>query len=240
MSLWRTTDGAVLALILLSCLAINACDKLPRDPKKTSERVQQQHSVRVGLTENPPWVIRTAGEPRGVEVELIRNLANSLGATPKWFWGGEQMHMEALEHFELDVVISGLNAKTPWSKRVGLTGPYFDEQLAVAVPSGTQAPESLRDLKVAVPEGDAIAAYLQKKGAVPLRTATVFETGGPAVAPVWALEPKGFTRTKFIVFEKKHVMAVPPGENGWLKELGSYLEKQKPNLPILLRREAQQ
>lgn len=148
--------------------------------------------------------------------------------------------MEALKHFELDVVISGLNATTPWSKQVGLTSPYFVEQFAVGIPPGTQSPESLRDLKVAVPEGDAAAAYLQKKGAIPLRTGRIFEIGGPVAAPVWALELKGFTRTKFIVFEKKHVMAVPPGENGWLKKLGTYLQEQQCNLPILLRREAQQ
>lgn len=239
-SLWRTRDGAVLALVFLSYLASTGCDRLPRDPKKTTERVQQQHVVRVGVAENPPWVIRKAGEPEGVEVELIRNFANSLGATPKWFWGGEQTHMEALEQFELDVVISGLDAKTPWSKQVGLTSPYFDERFVVGIPSGTRAPESLRDLKIAVPEGDALAAYLQKKDAIPLRTANIFETGGPAAAPVWALERNGFTRTKFNVFEKKHVMAVPPGENGWLNKLGTYLQEQKPNVPILLKRESTQ
>src|SRR5438067_7482289 len=146
----RATNRGVLLVIPLLCLATGGCERLPRDPKQTGERVQQQHSLRVGVAENPPWVIRKGDEPEGVEVELIRNFANSQRATPKWFWGGEQTHMEALEHFELDVVISGLDATTPWSKQVGLTSPYFQEPFAVGMPSGAQSLESLRDLKVAV------------------------------------------------------------------------------------------
>jgi len=44
--------------------------------------------MRVGLVEHPPWVVRTNGEPRGVEVELVRQFANGLGTTPEWHWGG--------------------------------------------------------------------------------------------------------------------------------------------------------
>src|SRR5689334_5685077 len=122
----RTARGAVFSCIALFSLFLDACGKLPRDPENTTERVEQQHAIRVGLTEDPPWVLRTSGEPAGVEVTLIRDFAHSLGATPEWFWGTEQTHMEALKHFELDIAISGLEAKTPWSKQVGLTRPYFD------------------------------------------------------------------------------------------------------------------
>jgi hypothetical protein len=34
-------------------------------------------------------------------------------------------------------------------------------------------------------------------------------------------------------------MAVPPGENGWLKRLQAYLEEQEPSVPALLEGEAQ-
>ena len=55
---------------------------------------------------------------RGAEVVLVRRFAESLDATPDWFWGGEQRHMEALEAYELDVLIGSLEAQTPWSKKV--------------------------------------------------------------------------------------------------------------------------
>src|SRR4051812_23710893 len=95
------------SLILMAFAA--ACGTLPRDPKKTLDRVLQQKHINVGLVENSPWVVRAASEPSGAEVQLIRDFADSLGATPDWFWGGEQEHFEALERFELDLVIGGLD-----------------------------------------------------------------------------------------------------------------------------------
>src|SRR5919202_1369958 len=90
--------------LVFTLLLILACGTLPRDPEGTSARVQQYHEIRIGVVENPPWVVRTGREPAGVEVALMRRFASSLRAKPKWFWGSEQTQMEALENFELDVV----------------------------------------------------------------------------------------------------------------------------------------
>jgi len=114
--------------------------------------------MRVGVVESPPWVTHTGGEPGGVEVELVRGFARTLGATPEWHWGADERHMEALEHFQLDLAIGNLDSKTPWANKVGLTRPYFED----------------------------------------------------------------------------HVMAVPPGENAWLKRLSEYLFAQKRNVQGLL------
>ena len=84
--------------------------------------------------------------------------------------------MEALEHYQLDLVIANLDAKTPWKKKIGLTPVYFDERRALT-------------------------------------------PGVPA------------RRT-----ERKHVMAVPPGENGWLLRLGEFLQQHKSEAPMLLER----
>lgn len=108
-------------------LAAAGCGTLPRDPEKTLEHVEKQHRMRVGLVENPPWVIRTPGDPAGVEPELARRFAASLGATPEWTWGAEQEHMEALKKFQLDLVIAGVESSSPWAKTIGLTRPYFKE-----------------------------------------------------------------------------------------------------------------
>jgi len=228
------------AFALLSMLFLNAaCGTLPRDPEGTGARVQRYHEIRIGLVSNPPWVVGTGGEPSGVEVKLTREFASLLGAKPKWFWGSEQTHMEALEQFELDLAISGLDASTPWSKHVGLTKPYFDEKITIGVPPGTPVPDGLRGLKVSVREGDATAAYVRRKGAIAVRTEDIRHMPGLLAAPAWLLEQQRLTPTRFILFEEKHVMAVPPGENGWLKCLQEYLEQQKPKVPALLAREAQ-
>src|SRR4051794_20819711 len=159
---------ALFSLSLIVALA-GGCGSLPRDPKKTLERVRQQKHVKVGLVENPPWVVRSGSEPGGAESELIREFAASLGATPDWFWGGEQAHLEALERYELDLVAGGLDANTPWAKKVGFTRPYFEERIVVGIPRNAQQPESLKGLRVAVKSGEAVAAYLVKKDATPVR-----------------------------------------------------------------------
>src|SRR5947209_5783145 len=114
-------------LLLVVCFAVS-CANLPRDPKETLRRVEGGR-LRVGLVEHWPWVIRIGGEPAGVEVELVKKFAAGLGATPEWHWGGEQQQMEALEHFQLDLVIGGVTNSTAWSKYVGLTSPYFEERI---------------------------------------------------------------------------------------------------------------
>jgi polar amino acid transport system substrate-binding protein len=221
----------VIALIVMTS---TACSTLPRDPKKTLEHVQQRHQMRVGLVENPPWVVRTAGEPAGAEIQLVRSFAQSLDATPEWFWGGEQHHMEALEHFELDLVVGGLEAKTPWSKTISLTQPYFEEAIVVGVPPGAQAPGRLNGVQVMVHGGDVTAAYLTKKGAIPVRVTEFSHVGGPVAAPAWHLEKMGFALTQFRLMERKHVIAVPPGENGWQKRLGDFLQNKQTEVKHLL------
>ena len=74
---------SIVSIVLLAA----GCSTLPRDAEHTSDRARQGQ-VRVGLVENPPWVVRTAGEPAGAEVELVRRFAGRLGAQPQWFWGG--------------------------------------------------------------------------------------------------------------------------------------------------------
>jgi polar amino acid transport system substrate-binding protein len=198
------------------------------------ERVQQQHRVRVGLIEYPPWVVRTAGEPAGVEVDLVRQFAASLGATPQWFWGAEQPHMAALKRFELDLVIAGLEAATPWAQEIGLTRPYFEESVTVGVPPGMPLPGTLHGLQIAVKSGEVTAAYLIHKQAIPVRVTELSQINGPAAAPTWQLQRRGFRLTRFQLFERKHVMAVPPGENGWLQRLGDFLHQQEPKVQTLL------
>src|ERR671933_421682 len=96
---------SILITFLISSICLSlGCTNLPRDPKET---LRQLHSrpIRVGLVEQRPWVVRTSGEPAGVEVDLIRNFAGELGTTPEWHWGGEQAQLEALQHYQLDIVI---------------------------------------------------------------------------------------------------------------------------------------
>jgi hypothetical protein len=177
------TDAVRLCVSLIGFsagLVSTGCSTLPRDPHKTLESVRRQRVMRVGVVENPPWVVHTAPEPAGAEVELVWRFAASLGATPKWFWAAEQPLMEALEHFQLDIVIAGIDAATPWAKKIGLTRPYFEERVMIGVPRGVEMPETIRGLPVAVKGGNVTAACLVKRKAIPQTLPDIAHASGPA------------------------------------------------------------
>ncbi len=230
-----------LRLLILACLCAPACSNLPRDPESTLQHVEGGR-LRVGLVEHPPWVIRTRGEePAGAEVQMVRQLAQELGATPEWHWGSEQQHMEALEYFQLDLVIGGLNGSTPWSKKVGLTAPYFEERFIVAVTPAGPPPKSLKGVSVAVKAGEATVGYLESEGARPLLVSDLEQASGSTTAaaagPAWRLEQLGLVATDFKLYSEQHVMATPPGENGWIKRLDEFLYRERAQVAGLLKQE---
>lgn len=127
----------VLATLLLAVpvlLAAAGCDRFPKDPENSLEKALERGSLRVGLTEAPPWVTRRGSQPGGVEVALIERFAQGLGVTPDWRWGPMEGHMHALERFELDLVIGGVTEKNPWSKKGAATRPYYQKHLVLAPP----------------------------------------------------------------------------------------------------------
>jgi polar amino acid transport system substrate-binding protein len=224
---------SLLLFLITVCVCGASCGNLPRDPKETLRRVQGGH-LRVGLVERPPWVVRTAGEPAGAEVELVRQFAHELGATPEWYWGGEQAQMEALEHYQLDLVIGGMTNDTPWSKYVGLTSPYFESRIVVGVPQSAPALKSVKGVQVAARSGDAVAGYLESKGAVPVLVDDLSQAAGAVAAPDWQLEQMGLTRTEVDLHREKYVMAAPPGENGFIKRLDDFLYQRRAEVKGLL------
>lgn len=97
---------------------------LPHDPEKTSERIAATHELRVGVTDNPPWVKAQSAEPSGIEADLVRDFGRRLGAKVLWSRGSETMLMQSLKHHELDIVIGGFDKKTSWVSSAGLTQPW--------------------------------------------------------------------------------------------------------------------
>lgn len=220
-------------LVLIIMVSTCATCNLPRDPEGTLERARGAR-VRVGLVENEPWVKRVNGEPAGVEVELVRRFAAELNATPEWFWGNEQGHVEALKRFELDLVVGGFTESTPWRKDVGLTNSYFENQIKVGVPRSTPSLEDLKGVRVGAKQGEAVAAFLEDEDAIPVRVDDPSQVNGPVAASEWQLELWGFVVTDIELHTEKHVMIVPPGENGWLARLEQFLRQQRTQVKGML------
>jgi polar amino acid transport system substrate-binding protein len=224
----------LIVLFAISCG--NSCSNLPRDQQGTLERVKNNKIIRVGLVENPPWVIRTGGEPAGAEVELVRRFAREIGVQPEWFWGGEQRQLEALENFELDLVVGGFNDSTPWTKRVGFTSQYFKNRIMVGVPASMPPPKDIKGMQIAAKKGDSAAAYLEKKDAIPIPVDDFAQPlNKPAAASEWQLEKLGLKITDIELHSENRVFATAPGENALIKRLDEFLSAQRAEIKNLLR-----
>src|SRR5918998_5697743 len=119
---WRVL-GAVAAVIgLLAACGVS----VPTDPEGTLDRVIGG-TLRVGVSPNPPWTeVTQGGEPTGSEVDLVREFAATLPAEVSWTVGGEEALIKRLEAGELDLVIGGLTADTPWEKHAAIPKPYAE------------------------------------------------------------------------------------------------------------------
>jgi ABC-type amino acid transport substrate-binding protein len=123
----------LVAVLLAGVMLVAGCGTYPADPQGTLEKVRGG-TLRVGASPNAEWVrISGQGTPRadavqGSEAELVRRFAQTLGADVEWSIGTEQVLAEELKHGGLDLVIGGLDDKTPWSTHAGLTRPYAESR----------------------------------------------------------------------------------------------------------------
>jgi ABC-type amino acid transport substrate-binding protein len=132
----QRNNGIALLLFAVAC-------GLPRDPDDTLERVRGG-VVRVGITENPPWVIATATGADGVEPTLLEEMADSLRARIEWIPGSESRLLADLEARKLDLVLGGLTDDIPWKTKVALTKPFYEDprtkkKHVMATPPGENA-----------------------------------------------------------------------------------------------------
>lgn len=110
------------ALLIWLVGVLAACD-VPRDPEGTLSDARGG-TIRVGIVDQRPWATFDGHEAHGVEAELVRQLAAELGAQVEWVPGGESTLLEQLKRLELDLVIGGFVASSPWARHVGTTIPH--------------------------------------------------------------------------------------------------------------------
>lgn len=218
-------------MVMATAMALAGCD-LPYDPQGTMERVRGG-VMRVGVIDGGPWASIEDGEAAGVEVEMVRRFAQTLGpeVEVQWIGGSESRLLESLERHELDLVIGGLRQNSPWSGRVALTRPYTTTQWMVGVVPGTPSASSMQmtaeDLagrEVAVARGSIAGALLKERGARVIEMDDPGEAQGLVAGPAWQLRGWGAEpAAEIVLLSEKHVLAVPPGENGWLVAVETFL-----------------
>jgi ABC-type amino acid transport substrate-binding protein len=212
--------SAVLALVLL---LVTACG-FPRDTGNTLADVRGG-VLRVGVTENPPWVaVPDEGPPSGAEVELVARLAARLNARVEWYPGTESELMAAVKDRVLDVVVGGLAADAPWTKEASFTRPYVRMRTLVAAPAGIRIPDDLSGQRVAVPGGTAeVAALTSERVSVVAVDRVTGTEDVPVVVDEWRLTELGLTPSRHELGTTDHIWALPPGENAWQSEVERFL-----------------
>lgn len=122
-----------------AAISAAACG-IPHDANDSLGRIRETGVVRAGYTVREPWVtVDAAGAPGGPEAEVVARFAGAAGARVEWRRGSESELFEALERFELDVVVGGLTADNPAGPALGLTRPYVEhdgKQHVLAAPPG--------------------------------------------------------------------------------------------------------
>ncbi len=120
---------AVLFAVVILAGGLGGCGiSMPGAPDGTLEWVSGG-TLRVGVTDNGKWAsIADGQEPRGIEPGLVRSFASSISATPEWVAGSEQELTKALKEGDLDLVIGGFAADTPWATHAGTTRPYTESK----------------------------------------------------------------------------------------------------------------
>ncbi|CAA9308144.1 MAG: hypothetical protein AVDCRST_MAG61-1519 [uncultured Friedmanniella sp.] len=115
----------VAGLLGAMSLVLGGCGTFPADPDGTLDRVQGG-VLRVGVSPSPPWTVVGAGDPAGIEPDLVRRFADGLQAQVTWQVGGEEMLIGELEHHRLDLVVGGLTEDSPWTDKAAITKPYTE------------------------------------------------------------------------------------------------------------------
>jgi polar amino acid transport system substrate-binding protein len=230
-----TIAGMARPLALLATAVLLAGCGLPRDPGGTLARVEGG-TLRAGVTDAEPWARTGNGTPTGVEVALVERFAEELSAQVEWIDGSEAELMEALHVHELDVVVGGLTADTPWQREGAVTRPYLVTRTVVAVQPGASLPPDLEGVEIAVENGHPAAAWLERRGAVPVRVDSLADAGWPAAADDWLLDDLGLA-PQMTLAKAEHVLVVPLGENVWQVRLERFLFANQEVIEELLARE---
>ncbi|HEX8745389.1 MAG TPA: transporter substrate-binding domain-containing protein [Thermoleophilaceae bacterium] len=226
----------LLLLVAIAAAALAGC-QYPRDVEGTLDRVEGG-TMRVGVSDNEPWVDLDGSQPSGVEPEILRGFADRVHAKVQWVRGDSEELVEALESGQLDVVIAGITRTSEYRRKVGLTRPYVDTELLLAHPRGQDMPEEKHSVRVAV-EADSQAAGLldHKTDYGLLEVDSLKNVKGPALVWDYWLDDLDLESTGEDLIDEEHCIAVRFGENAFLVELERYLLDRQGEWRDLVNRE---
>jgi len=134
-----------LRLLLLCLLPLTAC---------VSDRAGEAHQaptppiVAVSNFMHPPFSSRdAAGNPAGIEVDLVAAAAAALGRDVTWLERDFGELIDAVATREVNLAASTIGVTTERAQRVRFSTPYFETSIVALVRAGEGEPASLDDLR---------------------------------------------------------------------------------------------
>jgi polar amino acid transport system substrate-binding protein len=112
--------------IVLTVFALG-CASSRQELRGALQRITEVGEIRVGMTgEQPPLtMIARGGEFIGLDVALMRVLAQNMGVEARFVRLPFDELLDALDAGEIDVVMSGMTITPERAKRAAFVGPYF-------------------------------------------------------------------------------------------------------------------
>ena len=130
------------AMIAVVGLGLTGCGiTIPADPDGALERIEG-NVLRAGASLHAQLIEPDGDTATGPLADFVEDFASDHDAEVEWRFGSEEVLVRSLEEGELDMVVGGITADTPWVDRVGVTREHavltFDESHhpVVLVPMG--------------------------------------------------------------------------------------------------------
>ena len=114
-------------------LGLTACENYPKDPLNSFNSLSNR-PLKVGVIHSPPYVDVSTPQVTGSEVSLLQEFSSTIDSEVQFKVFGSEEAFEALEKYEIDLLIGNLTKKSS-NKKVGFTRPY-DKSHVIGVAPG--------------------------------------------------------------------------------------------------------
>lgn len=128
------TNLNYLFIVVTILLVAISCNNYPRDTKNSFEKAKEKE-LKVGVVENPPYVVFQNDGVSGIEIRLIEKFAEKHNLDIGYIQDTESQLIKQLENYKLHIVAGGFKKKTVWSSKAGLTTSY-DQEHVLLIPKG--------------------------------------------------------------------------------------------------------
>ena len=140
MNIKKLSLGAVLVTLLLTLLSLVS-------PTSSVKAETKKYVIATDITFAPFEYQDTNGEYVGIDIELMKSIAEAEGFEVEFKPLGFNAAVQALESGQVDAVMAGMGITDERKQKFDFTNSYYDSGIGMGVPKNSEI-TSLSDLKV--------------------------------------------------------------------------------------------